>query len=209
VGIAIAAVVVVAGPLTWQFWPASSTPPYAPSAVHARANLRVVTPDDAQEAADRLAGPGRLNVVYPVGDSPEQVLLGQLTLRTPPNAPADGEYVFALIDNNDHEPLEDIYAVGPHPQSTVAQGWEGRYQKIAERYPKLAAFKAILDPDGGGWRDPGMAVSFPATTRGPITYTAALGSEALPVSEVAARFTAVLALFGRNETLYWATVLPL
>jgi hypothetical protein len=177
--------------------------------VHARVSLRIVAPADAQAEADRLTGPGRLNVVYPVGDSPKQVLLGQLSLRTPPNAPADGQYVFALIDKDVHEPLPDLYAVGPRPGSNVGQGWDGRYQKIAQRYPDLSAFKDLPGPNGNGWRDPGMAVSFTPRTPGPVTFTAVLPFDALPVTDVANRFTAVLALFGPNETLYWATVLPL
>lgn len=154
--------------------------------MHAQVSLRIVAPEQTQEQADQLTGPGRLNVVYPVGDSPKQVLLGQLMLRTPPNAPADGQYVFALIDNNDHGPLPDLYAVGSHPHTNVGQGWNGRYQSIAQRYPKLSAFKAIRDPNGNGWLDPGMAVFFTARTRGPITFTAGLPFDALPVTDSSA-----------------------
>lgn len=177
--------------------------------MHARVSLRVVAPDHAQQDADRLTGPGRLNVVYPVGSSPKQVLLGQLTLRTPANAPVRGHYVFALIDHNDHEPLPELYAVGPRPGSNVGQGWDGRDQEIAQRYPKLSAFKDLPGPNGNDWRDPGMAVFFTPRTPGPVTFTAVLPSDALPVNDPAQRFTAVLALFGPDETLYWATVLPL
>jgi hypothetical protein len=201
----VAAGLTVAGLVTWRLWP--SPPPYPPAAVHAQVSMQVVAPAQAQTAADRLTGAGRLNVVYPVGNSPKQVLLGQLSLRTPTNAPAGGEYAFVLIDNNDHEPLPDIYAVGSHRYSSVAQGWEGWYEKIAERYPDLTALKPIPEPDGSGWRDPGMAVGFKARARGPVTFTAVLGADALPVTDPARRFTAVLALFGPDENLYWATAL--
>jgi hypothetical protein len=63
--------------------------------------------------------------------------------------------------------------------------------------------------DGEGAMESSMAVFFPATARGPVTFTGVLPFDALPVTDVATRFTAVLALFGPNQTLYWATVLPL
>jgi hypothetical protein len=201
--------VVVAALLTWHFWPASTSPPYPPSAVHARVSLRVVAPAHAQAEADRLTGPGRLNVVYPVGDSPKQVLLGQLSLRTPRNAPADGEYVFILIDNDRHAPLPDLYAAAREPDSNVGQGWDGRYVQIAKRYPRLSAVAAPADTGSIGAVESGMAVFFTPRTHGPVTFTGVLPFDARPVTDIANRFTAVLALFGRNESLYWATVLPL
>jgi hypothetical protein len=107
-----------------------------------------------QAVADRLAGPGRLivPVVEPAdGSATPQQLVGQLTFRTPPNAPKDGRYALFIIDRSQGLPVSAAYATGP-VGTRVVQGWDGRYNKVAAKYPWLHMLASVPTPDGSGFR---------------------------------------------------------
>jgi hypothetical protein len=158
----------------------------------------VVTPARAQAALDQLAGPGRL--LAPIGgEASQQQVVGQLTFRTPPNAPEGGQYALFLIDRAQGRPVSMLFAVGPDG-TNVAQGWDSRYNKVAAKYPWLHMLAASQTP--AGWSDPGMAVDFAPNTPGPVTFAAVLD----PASP-AQQLTVALVFIGANDHIYWATKL--
>jgi hypothetical protein len=183
--------------------------PYAAAAVQASVRMEMIAPGRAQAVADRLAGPGRLSapVVEPVrGQPPRQQVVGQLTFRTPHNAPEGGQYALLIIDRALGKPVPAVYATGP-VGTDVAQGWDGRYDKVAAKYPWLHMLASTPTPDGSGFTHPGMAVSFAPDTPGPVTFTAVLDPSSLPVTDPAQQLTVALAFIGENDHVHWATKL--
>ncbi|HEX4728750.1 MAG TPA: hypothetical protein VH298_13180 [Jatrophihabitans sp.] len=177
--------------------------PYDAVAIGASVRMEVVAPARAQAAVDQLAGPGRL--VAPIGgEASQQQVVGQLTFRTPPNAPQGGQYALFLIDRALGQPVSMLFATGPDG-TNVGQGWDGRYNKVAAKYPWLHMLAAIQTPDG--WSDPGMAVSFAPNTPGPVTFAAVLDPASLPITDPAQQLTVALVFIGANDHIYWATKL--
>lgn len=175
--------------------------PYGADAVHASVRLQMVTPGQAQAAVDRLAGTGRLTA--PIGPADQQQVVGQLTFHTPRNAPPGGQYALFVIDGRLGKPVPAIFATGP-AGTEVNQGWDGRYNKVAAKYPWLHMLAAVPVP-GLGYTDPGMSVSFAPTTAGPITFAALLDPDSLPVTDPAQQLTVALVFIGANDHIYWAT----
>lgn len=183
--------------------------PYSADAVHASVRMEMVAPGRAQAVADQLAGPGRLSVpvVEPVkGEKTPQQVVGQLMFRTPPNAPRDGHYALFIIDRALGKPVSALYATGPIG-TDVAQGWDGRYNEVAAKYPWLHMLASTQLPDGLGFTDRGMAVSFAANTPGPVTFTAVLDRLSLPVTDPSQQLTVALVFLGADDQIYWATKL--
>jgi hypothetical protein len=183
--------------------------PYTAAAVAASVRMDMVAPGRAQAAVDRLAGPGRLSapVVGPVeGEATPQQVVGQLTLRTPHNAPHGGQYALFIIDRARSESVTAVYATGP-TGTNVAQGWDGKYDEVAAKYPWLHMLASRQTPDGSGFTHPGMAVSFPPDTAGPVTFTAVLDPASLPVTDPSRQLTVALVFIGANGHIYWATKL--
>ncbi len=181
--------------------------PYAAAAVQASVRMEMAAPGQAQAVADRLAGPGRLivPVVEPAdGSATPQQLVGQLTFRTPPNAPKDGQYALFIIDRAQGRSVSAAYATGP-VGTRVGQGWDGRYNKVAAKYPWLHMLADTPTPDGSGFTNSGMAVSFAPDTPGPVTFTAILDETSLPVTDPAQQLTVALVFIGANDQVYWAT----
>lgn len=183
--------------------------PYSAAAVGATVRMEMVAPGRAQAVADQLAGPGRLGVpvVEPVkGETTPQQVVGQLTFRTPPDAPRDGHYALFIIDRARGKPVAEMYATGPIG-THVVQGWHGRYHEVAAKYPWLHMLAATQLPDGLGFTDPGMAVSFAPNTPGPVTFTAVLDRLSLPVTDPSQQLTVALVFIGAKDQIYWATKL--
>jgi hypothetical protein len=183
--------------------------PYSAADVQASVRIQMVAPGQAQAVADRLAGPGRLTVpfVEPTdGSATPQQLVGQLTFRTPPNAPRDGQYALFIIERARNRPVSAAYGTGP-VGTNVAQGWDGRFNKVAAKYPWLHMLASVQLPDGSGFTDPGMAVIFAPNTRGPVTFTAVLDELSLPVTDPSQQLTVALVFLGANDQIYWATKL--
>ncbi|MEO7260670.1 MAG: hypothetical protein ABI047_05355 [Jatrophihabitantaceae bacterium] len=183
--------------------------PYAAAAVGASVRMEMVAPGRAQAVADRLAGPGRLiaPVVEPVeGQVTQQQVVGQLTFHTPDNAPRDGQYALFIIDRAQGEPAPAVYATGPIG-TNVAQGWDGGYDEVAAKYPWLHMLASTRTPDGSGFTHSGMAVAFAPNAAGPVTFTAVLDPESLPVTDPLQQLTVALVFIGANDHIYWATKL--
>jgi hypothetical protein len=183
--------------------------PYAAAAVRASVQMEMVAPGRAQAVVDQLAGRGRLSapVVEPVkGEATQQQVVGQLTFRTPPNAPKEGQYALFIIDRALGEPVPAVYATGAIG-TNVAQGWDGRYNEVAAKYPWLHMLASVRTPDGSGFTEPGMAVSFAPNTPGPVTFTALLDRESRPVTDPSQQLTVALVFIGANGHIYWATKL--
>lgn len=196
--------------------------PYDAVAIGASVRMEMVTHRRAQAAVDLLAGPGRL--IAPVADLDEeqgtqQQVVGQLTFRTPHNAPQGGQYALFIIDRAMGKPVPALYATGPIG-TNVGQGWDSRYDEVAAKYPWLHMLASTPTPDGSVFTDPGMAapdglgftetgmaVSFAPNTPGPITFTALLDGTSLPVTDPARQLTVALVFIGANDHIYWATKL--
>jgi hypothetical protein len=171
--------------------------------------MEMVSPGQAQAVADRLAGPGRLTVPAPApidGWGTIQQVVGQLTFRTPANAPSDGQYALFVIERAQNQVVPHIYGSGP-VGSNVSQGWDGRFNDVAAKYPWLHMLASVRTPDGSGFTDPGMAVMFPPNTTGPISFAALLPQNSLPVTDPAQQLTVALVFIGANGHVYWATKL--
>jgi hypothetical protein len=183
--------------------------PYAAAAVGASVRMEMVAPGQAQAVVDHLAGPGRLTApfVEPVdGQATPQQVVGQLTFRTPHNAPQGGQYALFIIDRAQGEPVSALYATGP-VGTNVGQGWDGRFNKVAAKYPWLHMLASKPAPDGLGFTDSGMAVMFAPNTPGPVTFTAVLDGLSLPVTDPSRQLTVALVFIGANDHIYWATKL--
>jgi len=183
--------------------------PYGAAAVRASVMMEMVAPGQAQAAVDQLAGPGRLRVpaVQSVEGQPtQQLLVGQLTFRTPQNAPKRGQYALFIIDRALNQPVPELFATGPIG-TQVAQGWDARYNKVAAKYPWLQMLASTPAPDGSGFTNAGMAVDFAPDTPGPVTFTAVLDPASLPVTDPAQQLTVALVFIGANDHIYWATKL--
>jgi hypothetical protein len=118
----------------------SNRAPYPAAAVGASVRMEMVAPGRAQAVLDQLAGPGRLTapISQPIqGQSGPQQVVGQLTFRTPHNAPKGGQYALFIIDRALGKPVTAVYATGP-TGTNVAQGWDGRYDQVAAKYPWAA-----------------------------------------------------------------------
>src|SRR3712207_949152 len=126
--------------------------------------------------------------------------------RTPPNAPRDGQYALFIIDRALGKPVPALYATGP-TGTNVAQGWDGRYNDVAAKYPWLHMLASTQLPDGQGFTDLGMAVSFAPNTPGPVTFTAVLDPASLPVTDASQQLTVALVFLGADDQIYWATKL--
>jgi len=185
-------------------------PPYPASAISASVRMTMVTPERAQAAADRLAGPGRLSVPAPApieGWGATQQVVGQLTFRTPANAPSGGQYGLIVIDRASNRVVDHIYGAGPVGTHEVATSWDYHFNDVAAKYPWLHMIASQRTPDGSGFTDPGMALMFPPDTSGPITFAALLPKNSLPVTDPAQQVTVALVFVGANGHVYWATKL--
>ena len=176
-----------------------SKAPYSAAAVDAHVQVQIVAPAQAQAAADRLAGPGRLTAPVGIPGVREEVV-GQLTFRTPDNAPHDGQYALFVIDNDDHRPVRDIWGAGPRG-TDVGQGWDGRFDQLADKYHWLAPLADMDNGDG----DPGSAVMFRPDTASPVTFVAPLRAGALPVADPSRQLTIALAFISEGGHVYRAT----
>lgn len=145
---------------------ATDGPPFALADMHARITNLAVLPDTglAQAALDRLAGKGRLNLAYAPGRP--AVVVGTLEYDVAAPAGADGQLVLFVIDSRAGVPLRYVFGVGP-PGSNVGQGWDGRYQRLSNKYRWLTMLAE--QKTAAGYEQPGMAVSNPPRTKGPIT----------------------------------------
>jgi hypothetical protein len=183
--------------------------PYAAAAIQAGVRMEMVAPGRAQAAVDHLAGPGRLTApfVEPVEGQPTpQQVVGQLTFRTPHNAPKGGQYALFVIDRAGNKPVTAVYATGP-VGTNVAQGWDGRYDEVATKVPWLHMLASTPAADGSGFTNPAMAVSFAPDTAGPVTFIATLDEESLPITDPSQQLTVALVFIGANGHIYWATKL--
>ena len=207
-----AAIVLLAAGLTqlnprWR-WSYQSTP-YPAAAVHARLTAALAnTVDEAQVKLDALLGGRRLNAVYiPLADEPgvpnaaRQQVVGQLMLNPPAKASGNRQYVLFVIDNRTNQPVPDLFGASRSGVS-AASGWDGRYQRLAAKYPWLHDL-AETHSDAG-WSPPGMSISVPANTHGTITFDAVAPDDALPITDPARDLTFALVFVGSNVQPYWA-----
>jgi hypothetical protein len=184
---------------------ADSPTPFPLASMQVRATLTVTDATHAQRVADRLAGRGRLSAF--TGDSigQRQQLVGQLQFDAVGRSGDDGQLAFFVIDNRLNRPLNMVEGVGGRG-ANVSRGWDGRYQRLADKYSWLRSLAAI--PDGaGGYRDPGEAVAFSPTTGGPVTFVAVMDDSALPIEDLARDLTFVIAYLGGNRGA-WAERIP-
>jgi hypothetical protein len=176
--------------------------PYSAAAVRARVDLQVLAPIDAQAAADRLAGKGRLSVPLPPLGPDAQEIVGQVTFRTPSDAPHEGQY--ALFVLQDGQPVSAIWGVGP-PHTHVGQGWDGRFNEVAAKYSWLRGLASVeTEP---GFTDAGSAVTFPPDTTGPITFVALRDRDRNPITDPEKDLAVALVFLGDDDDgpVYWAT----
>lgn len=178
--------------------------PYGADAIGAGVRLEMVSPQQAQAAADRLAGTGRLTV--PIAQPGQQQVIGQLTFRTPRTAPHNGQYALFVIDRGPGKPVSQILGTGP-AGTDVGQGWDSRYDRIAAKYPWLRMLAQTPAPDGSGFMDPGTALILEPNNPGPITFAALLDPDSPRITDPARQLTVALAFIASNGHVYWATKL--
>jgi hypothetical protein len=192
-----------------QSWTAyQNRSPYSASAVHARLALTSIETGKAQALLDQLTGGRHLTPVWSGDDNAAKApqIVGQLTLSVPPHAPAGGHYAFFLVDSRDGgHPTPHLY--GWAGTADVGSGWDGFYNQIPRRYRDLQGL-AMGQDSLGGFTEPGMAIVFGARISGPITLAAFSVPSGLEPGDLSP-YTGVLAFFGANQHLYWATRIPL
>jgi hypothetical protein len=179
--------------------------PFPPSAVHVRLTLTSIPTEQAQPLLDRLTGGRHLTPTWSGGEGAAAApqLVGQLTFDGPANAPAGSRYVLFLVDERDSgHPTPSLYGWAG---AALATGWDGRYDQIPRRYPDLGGLGMVqLD---AGFTAPGASLSFGPRTTGPVTISAVSVPTGLRADDVSP-FHGVLAFFGANQHLYWATQVP-
>jgi len=159
--------------------------PYAASAVAGKVSVQVLPSADAAARAAQLAG-------RPVGVlAAQSVVVGQLTFRTPDNAPHIGQYSLIVIDKGLRQPVSLLAGVGPSG-SVIRAGWDARYDQVLA---KAGAGSRPVRPN---------ALSFAPDTTSPVTFEAA----GRGISDPARQLTFVLAFFSVDGHLYWQTTLP-
>ncbi len=201
----VAALVLVGVVGRWAIVEQHDRSPYPPWAVDAHVSVSIVKAGQARATLDRLAGPGRLGLPLLVKGEAQQVIVGELTFRTPPRlfGGHGGEYALFVLDRWDSSrPVSTMWGIGPIG-TNVGQGWEGDYDNIAHKYDWLATLASPRLPDGS-YGSAGMAVVFAATTRGPVTFTAKLREPTEITGDPARRITVVLAFLGDGGHVYWA-----
>ncbi|MDX6227970.1 MAG: hypothetical protein QOI76_1360 [Frankiales bacterium] len=182
--------------------------PYPPASVHARLVLTSIETGKAQDLLDQLAGGHHMTPTWSGEEGAAQVpqIVGQLTLDAPPNAPTGGHYAFFLVDSREGgRPTPHLY--GWAGVAAIGSGWDSSYGQIARRYRNLPGMAMVQD-NLGGFGAPGMAIGFGARTKGPITLAALSAPTGLKPGDLSP-YTGVLAFFGANQHLYWATRIPL
>jgi hypothetical protein len=186
-----------------QHQPRRDRAPYKASEVRPRISLTIVDAEKSQAAVDALIGSGRLRVPDVPGAG--QRLIGTLDFDIPPNASTAGDYALFVVDRRLSMPVPSLYAVGPEG-SSVAQGWDSAYDKVAKRYGWASAVASASQP-GESFANPGMAVNFPADTTSPIVFVAAFDPTTSPVSNLEQEVSVALALLGVNGQVHWAVEL--
>jgi hypothetical protein len=181
--------------------------PYGPEVVGARASITVVTGDQALPLLRRLAPRDEVNPDYSHGRTDERTnVVGRLTFDVPPQASTvHGYYAFILVDRAAGGPVHELR--GYEKGVRVTPGWDSAYNAIGTRYPSLATV--------GNWNptnlfgSPGMSIGFAPGGPGSVVFSGGLAAATPPGSRLADQVTAVLAFFGTNDHLYWATEVPL
>lgn len=186
--VAVAAVIALVTVSAQRLMPAHRRgAPYGAAAVAAQVDLTVVPATRAQATINRLAGAGRLR--FTAADRAARVAVGELTFRTPHNAPTSGQYALFVLDDSG-QPVVNMWAVGP-VGSNVTQGWQGSFGAVGRKYRWLGGLAST---------NAAMAASFSPKTPAPITFVAQLGSSGQPP-------TVALAFLGSDGEVYWATKL--
>lgn len=205
---ALAVVVVVAllvvGDKVWRL--RQNRPPFGPAAVAARVSLTVVTPDQAVPLLRRLVPPDQVDPVYSDGVGTERTnVVGRLTFAVPRGAAkVQGYYAFFLLDRATGRPVQQLH--GYQKGSRVTPGWDSAYNAIGARYPSLMGVGSWHADDVFG--SPGMSIGFAPGGPGSTVFVGALAKAVPPGGRISDEVTVVLAFFGRDEHLYWATEVP-
>jgi hypothetical protein len=95
-----------------------------------------------------------------------------------------------------------MWGIGP-VGSNVGEGWDGAYDKVAHEYDWLDTVSSPRLPDGS-YGEAGTAVSFTATSRGPLTFTTQLHDHVKETDDLAGRITVALVFLGNDGQVYWA-----
>jgi hypothetical protein len=187
-------VALVAAVVLWQRWDARA--PYGPEQVDAHVTMSLVPEAQAQAAVDALAGGGVMTI--PVGRGP--LLVGRVTFDVPAEAREGDSCSLFLLDARQNLPLTQVFGVSAHGE--VGQGWAGSYDTIATQVPWLSGIASVKQSDGGT-TSAGMALSWDATSRGPITFVA-VPLEGMLDPATLSSYTVGLTLQRGDGTLLWA-----
>lgn len=201
----VAAILVfVVGLVVWLHNVATSGPPFALSAMHARATVTVTTAGGAGRLLSAFTGrPTSAALLRPI--SRRQHLVLRVQFRAGGHASDGGQLALFVIDDRLHKPLSDVYGFGP-TGSSEGGGWDGAYQRLADKYRWLAPLREVRDASGG-YADPGMAVGWRPGTAGPWMIDAVMDRDAVPVTDVRRDVTVVLAYLGDSRGA-WAERVP-
>jgi hypothetical protein len=204
VAVAVVIALLAGGVTLWRHH--HSRAPYGPEVVGARASITVVTGDQALPLLRRLAPRGEVNPNYSNGRTDERTnVVGRLTFAVPPKASTvHGYYAFFLLDRAAGGPVHELR--GYEKGVKVQPGWDSSYNAIGTRYPALGAI--------GSWNAanvfgaPGMSIGFAPGGPGSVVFSGGLATATPPGLPLADQVAAVLAFFGPDGHLYWATDVP-
>jgi hypothetical protein len=193
--LAAVSAVLVAGSASWAgygVW--RDHPPYDPQAIGATATVRLTTFDQFEDDARALGITGLNAMVDNVGD---QTFIGRVDFTVPAKARGAGHYHLIVIDRRTNRLAPMLFGV-------EGGGWNGFLHEVPRKYPWLSAMAPAAV--NGGWTEPGMEISVPSDTNGPLVFTGMLRDSKLSSPS---DLTVVLIFSGHDQQIYWATPLTL
>jgi hypothetical protein len=204
-----ALVALVAGVLVFNSWQHNRVPFRAAAIDPQLVGLQVITPTTKfapnVERATRALGAAKGNNIQIIQSrNRRQYVVGRIDVRAHP-APDGSQYVLVVIDNRTHTVLDDIEGLPEGSPNGDGSGsaWDYGINNFASKYPWLSAVREQGNANSG-YHDPGSAVIF---TPGPATqlpFSAVLGADALPVTNVHRDLTVALLMLGPDRQPYWA-----
>lgn len=197
-----AVIVVVSGAaVAWRWW--HDRAPFGPEAIAPTASLELTSYDEAQR---RLGA----DVFAPYAGPGDQLVLGQVSWRPPPQRLAGGHLTILLIDKRT-DLMPAFISVASSRQAAVGTGSDGTLDVIADRYPWLRAAKSRYD--GSGRYTSGHVVYVTDAEASPLTLVALFpaANENVPVQPPVATAPVALsdlllamAFVGPDRQIYWA-----
>jgi hypothetical protein len=205
-----ALVALVASVLVFNSWQHNRVP-FGPAAVDPQLiGLRVLTPRtklaaNVERAVLGLGAAKGSNVQIIQSRNRRQYVVGRIDVRAHPS-PDGSQYVLVVLDNRTHTVVGDIEGLPEGSPNGDGSGSAGDYgvNNFASKYSWLRPLREQGNPSSG-YRDQGSAVIFTPGRATQLPFSAVLGPDALPVTNLHRDLTIALLMLGPDRQPYWAT----